>query len=378
MRGNLLVIVQPWFTAFGHPAQSTLNTARTLGGRSDIHYLVEDPCGEPPFEQMANEIESYCPVDRFRTRRGSLPKRTLWAMLALARRGKRSGESVFFLDASLLVVAATWPLLKMIRRSYQSILMISLQGPEQVTSSRMRRYVVGRFLSRNDAFLYLRTEELADSWRLAYKDLPATSIDTLPSLEIPDVPSAHVRAPRFGRTHFGIVGQIRPGKSIDWLVPFFQEHPAAGDLHIVGEFSSADNGDLRSLLLSYPLFTNRFLPEKEMIALSESFDYLLVFYDNWDARMEAATLFIAARSGVPVLVYDEGWCGRIVRQFGCGIAVPRVPRPDASLFSRLPSRDSVEYKRMVCGIFRFKEEVSGPRSRAAFLKKMRLPDSPLP
>ena len=48
-------------------------------------------------------------------------------------------------------------------------------------------------------------------------------------------------------------------------------------------------------------------------------DYLLMLYDHWDRRMESAVLYLAARVNRPVVVYGDSWCGRMVREFGCGV-----------------------------------------------------------
>lgn len=177
-----------------------------------------------------------------------------------------------------------------------------------------------------------------------------------------------------GEMRLGLIGQVRPGKSIEWLVPMFQESPIPGTLHIAGQYATGNKGDLERILKPYPEFTNRYLSERDMIAIATAQDYLVMLYEDWDARMEAATLFVAARAEVPVLVYDEGWCGRIVRQYGCGFAIARIPRPSKAFFSALPRRDSREYKEMVEGIRRFRQGFSGQHLRAEFLSKFGLPD----
>ena len=364
-----LVIVQPWFTAFGHPAQSTLNTARVLGERKDVLYLIEDPRGKPEFAGMAAKLESFSPVRTFRTFGDSLAVRTLFASIALMRKRKDLPERIFFLDASLLALSIIWPLFRLFLPRIRFVSMLYLHGPEGVMANSVKRYFVRRFLSQPEVRLYLRTEELASCWRTEFSQVPASRIDTIPSLEIPEGPPPRMKKAGVKERHFGLVGQIRPGKSIEWLAPLFSSNANLGKLLIAGQYFPGKEGDLENVLKDFPSFTNQFLSEQEMIRLAALQDYLVMLYDNWDVRMEAATLFVAARAGVPVLVYDEGWCGRMVREYGCGVGVPRTPRPGKECFASLPDRDSDAYKAMLDGIGRFREAFSGQRIRNIFISK---------
>src|SRR5262249_27701415 len=98
-------------------------------------------------------------------------------------------------------------------------------------------------------------------------------------------------------------------------------------------------------------------------------DYLLVLYDDWDSRMEAATVFLAARVGRPVVVYDEGWCGRIVGTYNCGVRVSRLG-DTADFFRTLPRPADHSYQALVEGMAEFARAHSGETARAAFLAKL--------
>ena len=58
-------------------------------------------------------------------------------------------------------------------------------------------------------------------------------------------------------------------------------------------------------------------------------------------------------AGCPVVAYDEGWCGRVVRTFGSGVLVPRAQRPGPAFFRALPARSSAAYRELVQGAHRF-------------------------
>src|SRR4051812_47513260 len=107
-----MLIVQPWFSAIGHPAQSVLNTARALEGHQDVRYLISLPRGAV-LESLSRELEGFGPVSRFWVPNDSLRVGTLLGVMAAARLLRRNAriEQVLFLDAHLVLLATCWPLL---------------------------------------------------------------------------------------------------------------------------------------------------------------------------------------------------------------------------------------------------------------------------
>ncbi len=173
-----------------------------------------------------------------------------------------------------------------------------------------------------------------------------------------------------GALRFGVVGQVRPGKSLEWLVPLFMAHPEIGVLQIAGTFTNPAHGERLSFLTNYPQFQNRFLTEEDLLRTAAQQDYMLALYDDWDARMEAATVHLAARVGKPVIVYDEGWPGRMIREFGCGLAVARNKRPNAHFFSTLPRPGQGQYQALIDGVERFRAAHGRGPSRDLLVKKL--------
>jgi hypothetical protein len=365
-----VLVVQPWFTALGHPAQSVLNTARVLGVRPDIGYLIADP-GKGKLSGMAVELESYGSVERFNSRGNVLRTATLLSLPAVLRVARRETElrRVFFLDADLVTLAGVWPFIARGSRRMRLVSSVYLGGPERVASHRLARTLVSRFFSVPGRHLYLRTDELRQSWRDAFPEVSRDSIRTIPTLELVD---GEVHSPRreSDELRFGVVGQVRPGKSLEWLVPLFLQHRKLGTLRVAGTFTNDDHKRRLSFLSGYPNFDNRFLTESDMLAVASDQDYLVALYDDWDARMEAATVHLAARVGRPVIVYDEGWPGRMVREFGCGIAVSRNARPDELFFASVPRPGAYGYQALLAGIERFRAAHGGVALREVFLGKM--------
>jgi hypothetical protein len=170
---------------------------------------------------------------------------------------------------------------------------------------------------------------------------------------------------------FIVAGQIRIGKGLERLVPLFVSRPDLGALTVVGAFASAADRAALPMLTDFPGLREGFIEEHALLRTVGDHDYVLILYEDWDSRMEAATLFLAARVGRPVVCSDTGWCGRMVRTFGCGVTVASHPGFDpADALAALPRPGTADYEALVDGCARFREAHAPERLRPVFLEKL--------
>jgi hypothetical protein len=109
-----------------------------------------------------------------------------------------------------------------------------------------------------------------------------------------------------------------------------------------------------SVLSGFDGFINRFMSESDMLEQAAEQDYLLMLYDQWDKRMESAVLYLAARVNRPVIVYGDSWCGRKVREFGCGLIAPVVRQQAIEFLRTIPRPGSIEYASLLDGMTAFR------------------------
>ena len=353
-----LLIVQPWFSALGHPAQSLYNTMRTLREVPCIDYLVSE---DPQFTHHANLHDALGPgqrLFRFAVEGSDLKKNTRKGLLELLRRRRelRETRSVLFFDVDLGAVAKWWrwvaPWLNIARLS-----LLYLLGPEHIKQHESARRRVTRLLRRHEVVLCVRTSELEDDWVAAFPSLDRARLRTLPSLELP--PGRHfAERPCLDRAdlRFGVLGQIRRGKSIELLVPLFERCPSLGTLTVAGSFASPAEREALGVLAGFAGFEERYFDDEGLLTLTAAQDYLLVLYDQWDKRMESAVIYLAMRAGRPVVVYSEGWCERVVRHYGCGITVAREGIDLGQVLASLPLPGSTAYAALLAGVLRFRND----------------------
>ncbi len=362
-----LRVVQPWFTAPGHPAQTLLATARALCPEANVRFAIPAVGLDGRLRSVARQLEAVAPLDRYPSPSPHFVASTAWALRWLAKDAERL--PALLLDGHLATVAAAWRL-PGFRPESGRLGILYVAGPERISRLPALLGLVRGFVSQPTHRLFLRTAELAEAWREALGARAAGHVDTLPSLELPR--AAEETPPRSdagGGVRFLVAGQVRPGKGLERLVPLFTAHPELGNLTVAGAFADAAARAALPMLQGFAGFREGVLPEVELLGQAAAADYLVMLYDHWDARMEAATLYLAARAGRPAIVFDAGWCGRMLRTYRCGIAVPPGADLDA-VFASVPPPGSEAYRSMVQGTARFAEAHAPDRLRNEFLRKV--------
>jgi hypothetical protein len=366
-----LLIIQPWFSAIGHPAQSLVNMASAIGRDERVDYLVSENAEAGFCLESMERLRAWGKVESFAVTTPTGHSNTLRALLRLwrMRLKGRQYQRIFFFDESLAVLTLLWPLLSL-RFSVERLGVLHLFGPRLGIRNWVARFVIGRFLKRPEVRLYLRTEELAQAWCETYKTVAGGQIGYLPSLEIPDDEPQQYPARSTDTLAFGIIGQVRVGKGIDWLVPVFQNNAALGKLTVAGDFNKPQTREQLSVLSGFDGFISRFMSESDMLERAAGQDYLLMLYDVWDKRMESAVLYLAARVNRPVVVYGDSWCGRMVREFGCGVIAPVGREETVDLLRRIPRPGSAEYARLLKGMAEFRQAHSVKSLRGKVIQEL--------
>lgn len=368
-----LLIIQPWFGAIGHPAQSLINMASAIGEDDRVDYLVSVNKDSATCLNSMQRLKAWGQVHDFSVKTpvgSSNTLRAFWALWRLWLKGNRY-QRIFFFDSSLPMLAILWPIFARVS-SVERIGVLHLRGPELTNASRSLAKLTRRFLMRPDVRFYLRTEELAQAWIDAYINIvEGGRISTLPSLEIPDgMVHQHPLLPT-DQVKFGVIGQIRPCKGLDWLVPTFQKYPEIGKLTVAGEYANQAIHAQLSFLDGFDGFVNCFMSENEMLERSSMQDYLLILYDGtWDKRMESAVLFLAARVNRPVVAYGDSWCGRMVREFGCGMVAPTDRQQAIEFLRAIPRPGSAEYVRLLDGMTAFRGAHSVETLRPVLMQEL--------
>jgi glycosyltransferase involved in cell wall biosynthesis len=239
--------------------------------------------------------------------------------------------NIFFLDAILYFLCLAIKLFKIRPDRLNVLCMIGPDFFQRNTLDKIFKFTLVKEILKYDFFyLFLRTQELANSWK---EELPefACKINYLPSLELNDIEISSVennnhKKPQAAKPIvFLVSGQIRPEKSIEQLVRIFAGNNFPAQLRIVG---SIIDTKLKEFLNQYTSHDNiyikdHFLNEQEMFAELHNSSYNVMLYDPWDERMESAMLFMSLKYQIPVVCYDSGWLGNHVKQRNLGWTIAK-------------------------------------------------------
>jgi hypothetical protein len=342
------ILVQPWFSAQGHPAQSLLNLSRIVPpGRISL-ILVSAFDSNSPFAEIADKISHLLPLRSFGPgmRGNNLRRNTLLAgltLLALFFKGKISRNNrLFFVDGDIYAFCALACLGVFI--VFPSPILIILHGPGLVSRHPLVGRLVGKILRWTRSKIFLRSPTHLTQWQQFQK---GAAFYLLPPVEGAfNNFISHCDVLPEGPIRVGVIGQIREGKSIPQLLVLSDVAPDDLAVVVCGPLSERPMSELSAYIHGRSDVRIGFMSEMQMLRLAGEQDYLSCLFENdWDIHSESATFWLAIKVLKPVLSFDEGWVADMIRQTGCGVI---IKRSDFQMLADIiPKRDTIEYRRLL-------------------------------
>ena len=246
---------------------------------------------------------------------------------------------------------------------FKKIIIYVFYGPEVFDKSIIKRIIIKIFLSFRNNKIFTRTQYLARPWQKYFSN--NKNISYLGCYDFPDI---HFnKKSRKGKLKCGVVGQIRFGKSIEFLYDFFQKNQKLGSFYVIGNFAGEKAKNNFRFLNKKSLFTENFDSSKKISNNSSSLDYICLMYDNFfDHRHDISTLYLAAKLRSPVICFNrKGWLLEKVKKYNCGLVLNSVKD-----FKKLPLRNSSKYKKFVNGLIKFDHNETGKIKENFFYNKI--------
>jgi hypothetical protein len=388
------LIIQPWFFADGHPAQSLVRTVKAISPylRPKVLVFIPNSCSchkLKSFSSSVNAVNVDLNKPYFERVLTQLGAGTFYS-IAYIKKYTKIGKNIniFFLDSNLYILSLSIYFHGL--QSNSKIVRLGnlcLVGPEYYQRNPVHSFTRWRLVKQlfklNYFHLYLRTEELADAWKNA---LPAFSekIDYLPSLELQgsayrseDSSSKKSISISESGLNFLVAGKIRPQKSVYELVSVFSKYSSIGTLNICGKISEHNLrikiGEMVKIRnLKNIKITDQFLSEEEIRDFFSASHYNLMLYKDWDMRMESAMLYESMKYLCPVVVYVGGWLENKVKKYGLGWSIPRTV--DEQLISqylgKLPSPFSKDYLEVLENLRKAHDKLASQAIVQEFLYKL--------
>jgi hypothetical protein len=101
-----LLVIQPWFSAIGHPAQSLLSFASALGRNEEVEYLVSWDRNDDSWGESLSRLQAYGGVATFEVSSPAGSANTRKALFSVWRQYVQSRfDRLFFFEGSILNLA---------------------------------------------------------------------------------------------------------------------------------------------------------------------------------------------------------------------------------------------------------------------------------
>lgn len=366
-----ILIVEPWMCANGHPFQSCVYMLDALVNYKNVQFLCILNKNENFQKCVVSLKENQQRIAKYKVpwQNALSPANTVVAIFyALMSQAKKNKPSIFFFDGSFVVlIYIRFALFLFLIKSRFTILCMI---PPEHWCSGLKKHILEFLLKKEAIRLLFRTEELCDDWGFHF-NLYKSQMRLLPSLEVPNYVNLEDKLVHCENNEihkFLIVGQLRPGKSIEKIINVFENNNILSQLKIVGSYVDYKYMAKCMKYQKLGVISNIYLDTAKIESLIFNASYIILLYgERWDLRMESGLLYLSTRLGTPVITYNKGWLGRMVSKYKCGIAIDNISSL-SHLIKNIPSRKSIEYNKLVDGCVKFAKDHKNESKVELFLK----------
>jgi len=349
------ILVQPWFSAHGHPAQSLLNLARIVPANRLSFFLVSRFDHDGPFGDAGAKLAGIAPVLTFTPFGTNLRWNTCLAavkLFLLSWKPWARGHKPIFVDCDLFALTLLGSLGMFVLLACPAA--VILHGPDRFRRHTFLAAAVKWVLTVKQYTIFLRSAQHLAAWR---DFCPRGRFRMLPPVEAVE-PCVKVPTPPRSDTSgtplaIGVIGQIRPGKNIRALLALADRNPQVLQVNVRGPLSECEMPEIKAAIAGRADVKIGYMSEEEMMQTACGQDYLACLFESiWDLNSESATFWLAVKVLRPVVSFDEGWVADMVRATGGGIVIGSGDLP--LLATKLPGPGTPAYRDLQNALQRFR------------------------
>jgi len=345
-----ILLIQPFYFYAGHYFQATNNLIKNLKLYENYEFLVSinNKIENKYFYKDYLKLKKSKKIHTFNSFKKSDSKlnviMSIFKLISL-----RNKFDVFhYLDSNIIILSYFNFLFKIFFKKKKINLFI-FYGPELLKKSKIKLFFFKSFLKTNDINIYLRTKNLEIAWK---KYLPQSrkKISTIKSFDYPTFKA--LKKNKKNKIAFGVVGQIRDGKSISFLNDYFKKNTKY-KFNIIGGFANDKVKSQFNYLNKAFIKSKNFLTFDNILKETNRLDYIVLLYDYlFDHRIDISTLYLAVRLRVPVICFKKrGWLYERVKEYNCGFIIKNL-----SEFKDFPKKNSYKYLSYVKGLKKYEDD----------------------
>ena len=345
-----ILIIQPFYFYGGHYFQTFNNLINNLSSFNNYEFLVSinNHIKDKVFLNDFKRLNKKNKIHTFDSHQKSDSKINVVKSLIKVINLRKKFDAFFFFDTNIFILSYLLFFLNFFFNNKKLNIYI-YYGPEILNKSKVKLFFFKQLLSNKKINIFLRTKELENSCK---KKLPnyKKKFRYLNSFDFPSL--ENFRKKKNKKIFFGSVGQVRDGKSLDFLNSFFKKNYKY-NFKIIGGFANQTiKSKFKYLDKKFIRFKN-FFSFKEIVRETKKLDYMILLYDDsFDNRNEVSTFFLAAKLKIPVICFKKkSWLSKIVKKYKCGITIK-----DYSEFKNFPKVNSKKYTLFKKGLQKYEKE----------------------
>jgi hypothetical protein len=343
-----ILFIQAHYFVGGHNFQSFNNLIRNLDSSPNCNFLVS--LGTKIFfKNDFNKLNKNNKILTFPSTKNSMSFINVVKAFMISVKFRKKYDIFFYYDIDPFRLAVLHLFLGLIIN--KKIILYYTYNPKNYKKNiltRIEKIIIRNFFSKKNNFLFLRTLDSRYRWisllNIKKKIIFLKSIDYHPA--------SNTMVSKKGPLKFGEIGQIRYGKSLEYLNKFFKNNNNY-EFCIIGGYANDKEKKKFNFIESKFISKKIFTSYDELISKTKKLDYLVLLYDEYlNLNYEVSTFYLAARLKIPIIFYEKHtWLKRVYSQYKCGLMIKSFDE-----FNNFYSRKNSNYLRFIKELCRYEKD----------------------
>tara|TARA_B100000214_G_C23943016_1_gene616626 strand:+ start:178 stop:1293 length:1116 start_codon:yes stop_codon:yes gene_type:complete len=350
-----VLFIQPYYFYGGHYFQAFNHLIKNLYNYKNYDFMVSinKKINNKSFENDFKKINKYKKIYTFNSSKNTMSVFNVIKAFIKCIFLKKKIDIFFYYEADIFALSCLYFFFPFFFKNKETIVYTFYSSAflRRRRSVNINIFFIRNFLKKKRVKFYSRSIEHRNSWRRAIPGCDK-KINIIPSLDYPPVEINKVKKIRNGKLKFGSVGQIRLGKSLDFLNDYFLKNKKY-DFLILGGYADKTAEKNLGFINSKFIEKKKFLEFDYIIKKSSKLDYLVLLYDDYlDINTEVSSFFLAVRLRTPIICFPtNNWLRKVFSKYKAGIMIKSVNE-----FKNFPSRNSKIYKKYIGSLKRYERD----------------------
>ena len=350
-----ILFINPYYFYGGHFFQTFNHLIRNLYKHDNYDFMVSinKKIQNKAFEKDFKKIKKYKKIYTFNSSKNTMSVfnviKAFFKCVAL----RNKVDIFFYYEGDLFALSCLYFFFPFLFNKKETIVYIFYNSTylKRRRTEGINIFFIKNFLKKKGVKFFSRSIEHRNSWRKALTGCES-KINIIPSIDYPPEEIKKIKSKRKGQLKFGSVGQIRFGKSLDFLNDYFTKNKRY-KFFILGGYADKRAEHNLGFINKEFIEKKKFLEFDYIVKKSSHLDYLILLYDDYiDINTEVSSFFLAARLKTPIICFPtNNWLRKVFLKYKPGLMIKSLKE-----FSNFPLRNSSKYKRYLNALKKFEKD----------------------